>query len=177
MKTKPEQWIEAWKWSNGRLDIPTIVDKIIQREYNKAIRKAKVYKPAIKVQGKKIKSIPKLKKELDKVFSIFIRKRDSNGEIGRCVTCGRVALWMTMDCGHFVPRQHLATRWDEDNCYLQCKRCNGFEGGKQVEMAEYINLIHGTGAAEELKANGKKKFKLWRFWLEGKIEHYKKLEN
>lgn len=128
-------------------------------------------------RGQKAKaSIPKLKKELDRVFSIFIRCRGANDVgIGYCKTCGRTDHWTNMDCGHYQPRQDMATRWDEKNCHLQCKSCNGFRGGEPEKMAAHIDLKYGEGTAASLRAQARQPFKLNRQWLEAKIAHYKNL--
>lgn len=55
-------------------------------------------------------------KELDKVFSQFIRQRD-----GRCVQCGKTD---GLTCGHLFSRVNFSTRWDEENCWCQCFGCN-----------------------------------------------------
>jgi hypothetical protein len=120
--------------------------------------------------------VPKLKKELDRVFSIFIRTRDTKGEtMGFCVTCGHCAPWRDMDCGHYQPRQDLNTRWDEKNCHLQCKPCNGFRGGAAEAMAIYIDKIYGSGTAEILRAKARQSLKLDRHKLQLWINHYKRL--
>lgn len=70
------------------------------------------------------------KAKLDRIFSEYIRRRDSdeNG-FGRCISCGKIVHWKDADCGHYVNRKHLATRYDEQNCNLQCRSCNRFDEG------------------------------------------------
>lgn len=65
------------------------------------------------------------KKELDRVFSIYIRLRDAgyNG-VTRCISCGRYLPFEKMQCGHYHPRYNTSTRWDEDNCNSECYECN-----------------------------------------------------
>lgn len=124
------------------------------------------------------KSLPvaRLKRELDRVFSLYIRQRDcdENG-IGRCITCGHPGHWKTMDCGHYCPRQDLNTRWDEKNCALQCGRCNGFRGGEAELFAKEIDKKYGNGTSELLRAKSKISLKLGRHALRMWIDHYKKL--
>ena len=178
-KSKDQQWLEALVWDDKTLGVPSIVSLEIAKYAGKALRKVKPYKPAIKFpKGTERKSIPWLKKELDRVFSIFIRTRDSNEYgIGRCVTCGYPSLWQKLDAGHYVPRQDLATRWDERNVHPQCKKCNGFRGGEPEKMAAYIDETYGAGAAEQLRTKATGKFKLDRQWLEMKIKYYKGVIN
>lgn len=82
------------------------------------------------------KSVTKLKKELDSLFSKYIRlsHSDSDGVV-RCYTCNKLMSWKTAQNGHFVRRQYLATRFDEKNCRPQCVGCNVFGDGKTVEFA------------------------------------------
>ena len=58
----------------------------------------------------------KLVVELDRVFSLYIRRRD-----GRCVLCEKVE---GLTCGHLLTRTAFSTRWDVDNCFGQCAGCN-----------------------------------------------------
>jgi hypothetical protein len=174
-------WIETDKFLKDCPKPPAWLARLVAKKLPEALRKAIPYKAPIRLpRGVKAKvkraSLPKLKKELDRVFSLFIRQRDATAGsdgYGYCATCGYLAHWKEMDCGHYVPRQDLATRWDERNCHLQCKSCNGFRGGEPEKMAEHIDLALGRGTAAELRELGKKPFKLNRQWLESKIAEYK----
>lgn len=72
------------------------------------------------------KSVSALVKKLDRVFSEYIRLRDSKPygyKYFRCISCGMVKPYEQMDCGHFIGRTHMATRFDEKNCNGECKSC------------------------------------------------------
>jgi hypothetical protein len=88
-----------------------------------------------------------LVKKLDKIFSEFIRisNADNNGNT-KCVTCGKVENWKLQDCGHFMSRIHMSTRWNENNVGPQCKYCNRYCQGKQFEFSRYL----GEELSEEL---------------------------
>lgn len=86
------------------------------------------------------KSIPKGKKKekssrsklidrLDTVFSKYIRRRDCGIGYGRCISCNSLIEFKTCDCGHYINRQHMALRYDEQNCNAQCRKCNRFDEG------------------------------------------------
>lgn len=110
----------------------------------------------------------------DKWFSIFIRLRDSDDNgICKCCTCGKYHSWKEMDCGHWIKRQHQATRFDERNCAAQCKACNYFEQGAEAKHELYIKNKYGEQATELLKAAKRTSFK--RYKVEEKIlmEMYK----
>lgn len=63
------------------------------------------------------------KDKLDRVFSEYIRKRDTKDGYFICISCGRRLPYGQADCGHYINRRHLATRWDEENCNAQCRKC------------------------------------------------------
>ena len=86
------------------------------------------------------------KKEADKWFSRFIRQRDK----GQCYTCPHRNDPKKMQCGHFVPRQYTATRYDERNNHCQCYACNMFYGGQPDIYALNLERDYGKGIVEEL---------------------------
>lgn len=117
-----------------------------------------------------------LKKELDRVFSLYVRTihSDSNGN-NRCYTCGKLGTIKTMQCGHFVSRQYLATRWDENNCRIQCVGCNVYGNGKPLDFEERLKKELGDETVENMKKSRHQVLKLDRQWYEEKIAHYKSL--
>lgn len=70
------------------------------------------------------------KAKLDRVFSLYIRLRDgfSNGTFV-CVSCGQIKPISEADCGHYINRKHMSTRFSEVNCNAQCRKCNRFDEG------------------------------------------------
>ena len=74
-----------------------------------------------------MKSISKLKKELDKWFSLYIRLRDAdeNGVV-ICFTSGRAYPYKNIHAGHFMSRRCLSTRWCEINVQPQSAADNLF---------------------------------------------------
>ena len=73
-------------------------------------------------------------KKLDQVFSLYIRLRYATNEITECYTCGKVDHYKKLQCGHFMSRKYYATRWDEDNCQVQCYSCNVMRYGEQYKF-------------------------------------------
>ena len=79
-----------------------------------------------------------LEKECDRLFSLWIRKRD---EGKKCCTCG--CFWKNeFQCGHYVGRTHLNTRWDEKNAHAQCVACNSWNSGEAKEHGRYIDKLY-----------------------------------
>jgi len=123
------------------------------------------------------KTISKLKKELDKWFSLYIRLRVAN-EYGyvQCFTCGIVRGYKDgMQNGHFQSRKHLATRFDEKNCQVQCIKCNMYSQGEQFKFGINLNYKYGEGSSEELEFLARTSLKISRVEYEEKISYYKNL--
>ena len=125
------------------------------------------------------KTISKLKKELDKWFSLYIRLREAN-EYGmvQCFTCGIVRGYKDgMQNGHFQSRKHMATRFDEENCQVQCVACNMFRQGEQFKFGINLDSKYGEGTAEELEFKSRLISKVSRVEYEEKISYYKSIVN
>lgn len=70
------------------------------------------------------------KRNLDKVFSVYIRLRDrAYGDFIRCISCNKPVHWKEADAGHYVNRSHLSLRWSTYNVNAQCRHCNRFDEG------------------------------------------------
>jgi hypothetical protein len=121
-----------------------------------------------------MKSISKLKKELDKWFSFWVRLRsaDENGN-NQCCTCGKIDNWRNLQCGHFVSRKHLATRFHELNCFPQCIACNIFRNGEQWKFGKFLDRNIEEGISEQLIILGHTTLKISRAEYEEKISYYK----
>lgn len=112
--------------------------------------------------------------KLWKVFSEYIRRRDADAEGNcRCFTCGLVRPWKQMDCGHGIGRQHKATKYSEVNNHAQCKRCNGFEGGKREIYKEEVDKRYGAGTWDKLEIASRQMCKRTKADIEIMTEYYK----
>lgn len=121
-----------------------------------------------KPNKRKPPTISKLKKELDRVFSLYIRAKYEK----KCYTCEYIGM---LQNGHFVPRGYLAVRWDEDNCRPQCRNCNVFDHGKPFEFEERLVKDLGATRVQEIKDARKGIVKLNRAYFEENILKYKAL--
>lgn len=97
---------------------------------------------------KKIKkpTLSQLRRKLDKVFSEFIRQRDK----GICCTCGKQDTWKYMQCGHYISRSSLATRYNEINCHCQCVGCNIFKKGNMPSYTLFLQKKYGYEIIQSL---------------------------
>ena len=122
----------------------------------------------------KTASMKSLRDKLDRVFSQFIRLRDSdeNGTVA-CVTCGALKHWKEVHAGHFIKRQHMSVRWDPRNCAGQCCKCNLYMGGQQDVFAMVILRKHGADVLSELLSMKHEPRKFSRYELEAMIIEFK----
>jgi hypothetical protein len=127
----------------------------------------------------KAKSISKLKKELDKWFSLYIRLRDAMPVSGlvQCFTSNRAYHYKSLHAGHFMSRRHIATRWNEQNVQSQSAADNLFGQGEQFKFGLNLDAKYGEGTAEELQVLAHTKCKMSRVDYEEKIKYYKDFVN
>ena len=122
----------------------------------------------------KTKSLPQLEKQLDTIFSRFIRLRDSddNGWV-RCISCGTPHNVTDIDCGHFIKRGKLSTRFHEKNCNGQCRGCNRYKNGNEAMYSYHLNQKWGAGTSDLLVMLSSQPAKYSRFDYEIMIKEYK----
>jgi len=126
------------------------------------------------------KTSAKLKKELDKLVSEYVRRSnaDHRGMV-KCFTCQKQYHWKRIQNGHFISRIHLSTRFDYDttkpsNCNPQCYRCNINLSGNQWHYARKLNEKFGEGTAEQIELRSKQTIKMGVVDYELAIEKIKK---
>lgn len=127
----------------------------------------------------KQKSLSTLLNDLQKVFNTYIRERDTKYDKGQaffvCISCQQPKDLSHMHAGHFFSQGgHPATRFDEDNVYGQCDRCNYFYSGNLLAYKE--NLIKKIGAERfgRLEIRSQNRSKMMVFEVNLLIGEYKK---
>ena len=118
-----------------------------------------------------------LVKNLDAVFSQYIRRKDAKNEIATCVTCGKEDHWSKLQNGHWASRRHYSTRWDERNCNVQCSGCNVFRAGEIYLYTKYLCSKYGDNFPEELYKLSQKTVKFTDTDLQDMINYYKEKLN
>ena len=86
-----------------------------------------------------------------------------------CYTCGKRMEWTEIQCGHFVSRTYLATRFSEENCKPQCVGCNVFGGGRTAIFAIRLEK-EKTGTVNNLYKQSQHIVKNYPY--EEKIKYY-----
>lgn len=100
------------------------------------------------------------------------RKGAVNGMV-ECYTCGKTLHWKEAHAGHFVPRHHTGTRWDERNLRVQCVGCNLFGNGKIDVFAAKLQRELGNDILQELQRAKVTITKISTMEMERLIEDYK----
>ena len=117
------------------------------------------------------------KAKLDKVFSEYIRLRDTSGHSKdgyfKCISCGQIKPYSQADCGHYIGRQHMATRYNEINCNAQCRACNRFEEGNKAGYRRSLVQKYGEIKILMLEAAQKSTVKISGCEYEAMIKHYR----
>lgn len=131
--------------------------------------------PLFEKAGIKIKKKPDLKAKLDKEFSLYIRLRDSSGGYFKCISCGQIKPFEQADCGHYINRQHMSTRFDEMNCNAQCRHCNRFMEGNMQGYRQGLVAKYGEQEVQLLEAKKYQSRKYSDFEYEQLIKYYKAL--
>lgn len=115
-------------------------------------------------------SAQQLVKIADGYFSKYIRLRDSSstasGRVGTCISCSRQLTVIDAEGkwnpsaqnGHYVSRGNHETRFDEENCNLQCAHCNAWRDKIDMINAYRAGLEdkYGDGTADKLEAMPKR---------------------
>jgi len=115
------------------------------------------------------KTYKKLIKELDAIYSKYIRKRDK----GVCFTCGKEAPQKKMQAGHYISRRVLSCRYYDKNVHCQCVACNIYKEGNKPAYALALQKKYGKGILEELDSLSHISIKYTRGKLSGMIFYYK----
>ena len=102
-----------------------------------------------KVKKRKEKTVSQLVKELDRLFSLFIRNKYPK----QCYTCGYKA--DKLHCGHYISRFYKQTRWDERNCRPQCVMCNLWKRGDPVTFRAKLVDELGSSVVEQMEDSRK----------------------
>ena len=83
----------------------------------------------------KVKKVKKstLKKKVDQVFSLFIRRHGVCQGSGHGCECGG-----NLQCAHIISRWNLRLRWDEMNVLCLCAGHHRYWTNRPLEWADFI---------------------------------------
>lgn len=126
-----------------------------------------------KAKTKKTKTRQHLVKELDRVFSLFIRLRDCNDKgIVVCPLCWAKITRKQAQNMHFITRACFLYRYDEDNCHSGCMRCNVFLNGNYIVYTRRMQQQYWVEKVDEMINNRFLVFKIPTQTLVEMIDYY-----
>ena len=109
--------------------------------------------------------------KLDRVFSLWIRKRDK----WRCQRCKKKYPENArgLHNSHYMGRTNRGTRWDEQNCDALCHGCHSyFEDRKQTAYRDWKIERDGKEIVEEVEQRSRKIVKYTQHELQEMIERF-----
>lgn len=121
------------------------------------------------------KTTSQLTKELDTVFSEFIRLRDAdhNGTV-TCFVSGEKVFWNDgCDAAHFCNRQHMDTRWLETNVHACTAYSNRWDPDHLEKYHAKMVARYGPEFTFNLQRRAKSTMKFTSTEIIEKIEFYK----
>jgi len=116
-------------------------------------KKAKEKKTKNRVALKQFNNSDKtvLKKNTQILVNKYSRLRDQIERGYNCCTCGHTE--GQMDGGHFLPTSgYSSIRYNTNQIFQQCKRCNRFNGGMPKQYREFMIARYGLEYVEKLEA-------------------------
>ena len=106
------------------------------------------------MKKKKTKTRQDYIKQLDNVFSTFIRIRDCNEKgIVVCPLCWAKIPRKQSQNMHFVSRGVLKHRFDENNCFAWCLRCNVILHWNYIAYTRFMQNKFGIAYVDRLIAD------------------------
>lgn len=105
---------------------------------------------------KDIKKISRqdLIKEVDNVFSRFIRLRDANEKwIVTCPLCWAKMPRKQSQNMHFISRWNMKYRFNEKNCHAWCMRCNVYLNWNYIAYTRYMQRKYWISFVDRMIAD------------------------
>lgn len=148
------------------------IDASIQYARDKVkAKQTKDWQKEKKVLKTALKTLSELEAEAKKSFQKYIRLRDKDLP---CVSCGvnETELW---DGGHYKKAEiYSGVIFNEMNCHKQCRKCNRFLGGNELNYRTGLIQRYSEKAVNEIEqlANDTRQFKFTREQLIAKKIQY-----
>jgi len=154
------------------------IDKMKVKQAN-TVTKSKIKKTepkkvvTIKKRKIKTKSRSQLVKELDAIFSRYIRLRDANDNwICTCITCWDRKPRKEMHNTHFISRSNYKYRRSVVNCWAGCYKCNVILHWNYISYTLVMVKKYGEGIVREMQED-KELIKISTPEIREMIEKYK----
>jgi hypothetical protein len=106
-------------------------------------------------------TVSKAKARAWKVFSLWIRNRDTSYLGTECYTCGKYFPIKKMHAGHYIAGHRAINLFNEINCHAQCPMDNIFKHGDPITYREHLVRDYGEEIVKQLEAH-RNDFKQWK---------------
>jgi len=131
---------------------------IIHAKNLKAQKEQREWRVEKKIIKEKLKTLGQYEAEAKVSFQKWIRLRDAKYS---CISCDTFAtsLW---DGGHFKKAEiYSGVIFDENNCHKQCRKCNRFLNGNELNYRQGLIKRYGLEYADKIeqKANETRNYK------------------
>ena len=131
---------------------------IIHSKNLKLQKELKDWKAEKAILKDKLKTLGQYEAEAKKAFQKWIRMRDDKQP---CISCGiqQTDLW---DGGHYKKAEiYSGVIFDENNCHRQCRKCNRFLNGNELNYRQGLIQRYGIEFADQIeqKANETRNYK------------------
>jgi len=162
LSDKVQSKIAKWKIRQGNTVTKSKIKKT-ERKKVVTIKKRKI----------KTKSRSQLVKELDAIFSRYIRLRDANDNwICTCITCWDRKPRKEMHNTHFISRSNYKYRRSVVNCWAGCYKCNVILHWNYISYTLVMVKKYGEGIVREMQED-KELIKISTPEIREMIEKYK----
>ena len=100
-----------------------------------------------------LKTLSWIEKKADKEFQLWARLKGVNKDgLTTCISCHKTFHYTKGHGGHFIPRHHKNVRYEPNNCFFQCVRCNKFLSGNHSNYRETLMALVGEREVEKLES-------------------------
>jgi len=118
------------------------------------------------VLKEKLKTLSQYEADAKKSFQKWIRLRDNEQP---CISCPTSTADL-FDGGHYLKAELFSGLiFDERNCHKQCRKCNRFLNGNELQYRKGLLLRYGIEFVEQLEADSVHK-RVYKFTKEELIE-------
>jgi 5-methylcytosine-specific restriction endonuclease McrA len=128
------------------------------------------WKKTKKKMKAEIETVQELMKAAQIVFNKYIRERD---KAQSCISCGKTINGVRHASHYLSSGGHSNVRYNEDNVWVSCYKCNVMLSGNQIEYRKRLINKIGSDRVEWLEKNGSLVKKWTRTELIELIKKYK----
>ena len=142
-----EQYNSLVSWCSPACGYQTSQEKLKQKE-------AKDWKQRKKQLKEQVKTLKQYEADAKRSFQKWVRLRDKDKP---CISCGSSEKEL-VDGGHYFKAElYSGLIFDERNCHKQCRKCNRYLGGNEIQYRLGLVERYGKEYVEKLEQESKDK--------------------